>query len=264
MWVHQIGVVKELESYTCLHQKFVIHTSCLALSAGSTIEKDGDHKETKEEKAERKAREAAQYDPKRFANRFKRRRRINWIGSIVFFLYICAFLAYMFIRITKTLQLGSYLVYGLFVLFVEILGASTTFIYGAATFRPSDEPPYTVIDTFNTGMSVLNVCALPGFWLLLGFVFVNVTRPASSRVQTCGFGNQSTIQTLTRQFHRRAGTNLIFTPVNPELDRLKVRKGKDAQLPVSDSASVKSINDGDVSVAGDLEEGGVGKVRARV
>ena len=48
--------------------------------------------------------------------------------------------------------------------------------------------------------------------------------------------------------------------MNPELDRLKARKGKDAQLPVSDSASVKSGLDGDMSVAGDLEEGGVGKV----
>lgn len=57
-----------------------------------------------------------------------------------------------------------------------------------------------------------------------------------------------------------AGTNLLFRPVNPELDRLKARKGKDAQLPVSDSASVKSGLDGDMSVAGDLEEGGIGKV----
>lgn len=44
---------------------------------------DGDRKETKAEKAERRQREAAAYDPKRFARRFKRRRRINWIGSIV-------------------------------------------------------------------------------------------------------------------------------------------------------------------------------------
>ena len=54
------------------------------LFAGSTVEKaDGDRKETKAEKAERRQREAAAYDPKRFARRFKRRRRINWIGSIV-------------------------------------------------------------------------------------------------------------------------------------------------------------------------------------
>lgn len=38
----------------------------------------------------------------------------------------------MFIRITKTLGgLGSYLVYGIFVLIVEVLGATTTLIYGA-------------------------------------------------------------------------------------------------------------------------------------
>lgn len=49
----------------------------------------------------------------------------------MFFAYIAAFLGYMFIRITKTLALGNYFVYGLFVLGVEILGATTTIIYGA-------------------------------------------------------------------------------------------------------------------------------------
>ena len=49
----------------------------------------------------------------------------------IFFAYIAAFLGYMFIRITKTLALGNYFVYGLFVLGVEILGATTTIIYGA-------------------------------------------------------------------------------------------------------------------------------------
>lgn len=52
----------------------------------------------------------------------------------MFVFYIVAFFAYMFIRITKTLSgLGSYLIYGIFVLAVEVLGATTTFIYGVST-----------------------------------------------------------------------------------------------------------------------------------
>lgn len=67
----------------------------------------------------------------RFKTRFKRRRKINWTGSAAFFLYIVAFIAYMYIRVSKTLVgLGQYLVYGIFVLVVEVLGATTTLIYG--------------------------------------------------------------------------------------------------------------------------------------
>ena len=46
--------------------------------------------------------------------------------------FICAFGFYMFIRVTKTLGLGSYFWYGCLVLAVEVLGATTTLIYGAA------------------------------------------------------------------------------------------------------------------------------------
>lgn len=45
--------------------------------------------------------------------------------------FIIAFCFYMYIRVTKTLGLGSYLWYGCIVLAVEVLGASTTLIYGA-------------------------------------------------------------------------------------------------------------------------------------
>lgn len=56
----------------------------------------------------------------------------------MFLLYIVAFFAYMYIRITKTLSgLGSYLVYGIFVLAVEVLGATTTLIYGAPHLVPA-------------------------------------------------------------------------------------------------------------------------------
>ena len=67
----------------------------------------------------------------RFKTRFKRRRKLNWTGSIAFLFYIIALLVYLYIRIMKTLSgLGSYLVYGIFVLGVEVLGATTTLIYG--------------------------------------------------------------------------------------------------------------------------------------
>ena len=46
-------------------------------------------------------------------------------------MFICAFGFYMFIRVSKTLGLGGYFWYGCLVLAVEVLGATTTLIYGA-------------------------------------------------------------------------------------------------------------------------------------
>ena len=43
--------------------------------------------------------------------RFQRRRKVNWYGSTAFFLYIVAFFFYMYIRITKTMDLGGYIAY---------------------------------------------------------------------------------------------------------------------------------------------------------
>ena len=42
-------------------------------------------------------------------HRFQRKRKINWYGSTCFFLYVVAFFFYMYIRITKTMDLGSYI-----------------------------------------------------------------------------------------------------------------------------------------------------------
>ena len=55
-----------------------------------------------------------------------------------YLVFICAFGFYMFIRVSKTLGLGGYLWYGCFVLAVEVLGATTTLIYGAP--RPHTPP----------------------------------------------------------------------------------------------------------------------------
>lgn len=35
--------------------------------------------------------------------------KVNWFGTSIFVLYCCALVFYLFIRITKTMNLGSYL-----------------------------------------------------------------------------------------------------------------------------------------------------------
>ena len=56
--------------------------------------------------------------------------QVNWMGTSVFVFYICAFGFYLWIRIAKTLDLGQYLGYGIFVLIVECMGATTVILYG--------------------------------------------------------------------------------------------------------------------------------------
>ena len=56
--------------------------------------------------------------------------QVNWMGTFVFVFYICAFGFYLWIRISKTLDLGQYVAYGVFVLFVECMGATTVVLYG--------------------------------------------------------------------------------------------------------------------------------------
>ena len=56
--------------------------------------------------------------------------------------YFYAFIFYLYVRIAKTLDLGGYTWYGVLVLGVEIMGASTTFLYGLnIVARPVHEPP---------------------------------------------------------------------------------------------------------------------------
>ena len=40
---------------------------------------------------------------------YKRRRDINWVGAIAFTAYILSFGFYLWVRITKTLDLGGFL-----------------------------------------------------------------------------------------------------------------------------------------------------------
>jgi len=50
-------------------------------------------------------------EPREF-QRYIRQTEINWLGCIVFSLYLCSFVFYLWIRISKTLNLGPYLAYG--------------------------------------------------------------------------------------------------------------------------------------------------------
>ena len=62
--------------------------------------------------------------------KFKRKTRINWSGASVMLLYFGILCFYLYIRVAKTLDLGQYFWYGIIVLIVEIMGASTTLLYG--------------------------------------------------------------------------------------------------------------------------------------
>ena len=62
--------------------------------------------------------------------KFKRQTRLNWSGASVMLLYFGILCFYLYIRVAKTLDLGQYFWYGIIVLVVEIMGASTTLLYG--------------------------------------------------------------------------------------------------------------------------------------
>lgn len=74
--------------------------------------------------------------------KFHRKRKANWYGCFCFAAYIVALCVYMYIRASKTLGLGGYLGYGLYVLGVEILGAIATLLYGVnLVWDPVNDPP---------------------------------------------------------------------------------------------------------------------------
>lgn len=58
------------------------------------------------------------------------------MGSIAFTAYICSLGFYLWIRITKTLDLGPYLWYGCLILSIEMLGATTVILYGLNLVSP--------------------------------------------------------------------------------------------------------------------------------
>jgi cellulose synthase/poly-beta-1,6-N-acetylglucosamine synthase-like glycosyltransferase len=62
--------------------------------------------------------------------KYKRGWRFNWLGILVFLTFLAALGFYIWVRVTKTLDLGSYKWYGILVFVVEMIGASTTILYG--------------------------------------------------------------------------------------------------------------------------------------
>ncbi|KAK9785109.1 hypothetical protein WJX73_003901 [Symbiochloris irregularis] len=73
--------------------------------------------------------------------RFARRTRINVIGMLLMLLYIGALGFYIWVRVTKTLDLGPYTWWGIVVFGVEMLGATTTLLYGLnLLWLPRNEP----------------------------------------------------------------------------------------------------------------------------
>lgn len=67
----------------------------------------------------------------------RRETKINIIGSMSFTAYILALGFYLWVRITKTLDLGPYLWYGILILSIEMLGATTVILYGINLVRLS-------------------------------------------------------------------------------------------------------------------------------
>ena len=64
------------------------------------------------------------------AHKFKRGWRLDRGGVTIMALYVVALLFYLYVRIAHTLDLGTYVWYGVLVLAVEVMGASTTLLYG--------------------------------------------------------------------------------------------------------------------------------------
>jgi hypothetical protein len=68
--------------------------------------------------------------------------KINWFGALAFGGYLVALAFYLYVRTTKTLDLGAYTWYGGLVLAVEMLGATSVLIYGVTlVLTPAPAPP---------------------------------------------------------------------------------------------------------------------------
>lgn len=87
-------------------------------------------------------------------HKFRRGRKLSIHGCIVTFLYLCAFGFYLYVRIAKTLDLGSYVWYGAIVLAIEIAGATTTLVWCLnIVMDPVHEP--LRMDTDNPGLTLV-------------------------------------------------------------------------------------------------------------
>ena len=59
----------------------------------------------------------------------------------VMLIYLAALVFYMWVRTTKTLDLGKFLAYGVIVLAIEIMGATATVLYGINIILFPVNPP---------------------------------------------------------------------------------------------------------------------------
>lgn len=94
-------------------------------------------------------------------SKFKRGRKWSLHGCVVTFIYLCAFGFYLYVRIAKTLDLGSYVWYGAIVLAIEIAGATTTLVWCLnIVMDPVHEP--LKMDPDNPGLTL--VCTHTDTW----------------------------------------------------------------------------------------------------
>ncbi|KAK9908885.1 hypothetical protein WJX75_004221 [Coccomyxa subellipsoidea] len=84
--------------------------------------------------------------------RFHRRTSVNWYAWLLFLFYLGAFGFYLYVRITKTLDLGKYFQwYGILLLVVECMGASTVLTYGVWLLYSPVQEDFTE-DPHNPGL----------------------------------------------------------------------------------------------------------------
>ena len=120
---------------------------------------------------------------------YVRQARWSWSGSAIMAIYVLAFLFYMWVRVTKTLDLGRYLPYGVLVLIIEIMGATTTLLYGVNLLRHPVNPPAPE-DPQNPGLPKARVPSLRRSHTPAGALYVKSTaRRCAQFTRRCSGGH---------------------------------------------------------------------------
>jgi len=99
-------------------------------------------------------------------------------------IYLCAFGFYLYVRIAKTLDLGSYVWYGVIVLAIEIAGATTTLVWCLnIVMDPVHEP--LKMDPDNPGLTLVSNPASPFCCDLLFLTSISLGACLCSRSRLC-------------------------------------------------------------------------------
>ena len=86
---------------------------------------------------------------------------IHWYGWAAMIFYLCSLGFYLWVRITKTLNLGpGYIWYGIYLLVVEVLGATTVVLYGEQSSIAN------LAAAVAKGLCVWGCTPMPVFWFL--------------------------------------------------------------------------------------------------